>query len=76
MGSFPFLLLRRGTLLVAGWDYPFSNGVNDLVRKLICDVPQEGVPPFLAETAVLISKFAEDACPARGVRWDAHILAV
>jgi hypothetical protein len=76
LGSVHFLLFRRGAPLDAGWDYPFSNGVDDVVRKLICDVPQEGVPPFLAETAVLISKFAEDACPARGVRWDAHILAV
>ena len=64
MGSFPFLLLRRGTPLDAGWDNPFSNGVDDLVRELICDVPQEGVPSFLAEMAVLKSTLAEDACPA------------
>ena len=48
----------------AGWDNPFSNGVDDLVHELICDVPWEGVPPFLAETAVLKSTLAKDACLA------------
>ena len=45
-------------------DDPFSDDVNDLIRELICDVPWEGVPPFLAEMAVPKSALAEDACPA------------
>ena len=64
MGSFPFMLLRRGTLLDAGGGDPFSEDIDDLIRELFCDVPREGVPPFLVEMAVLKSTLAEDTCPA------------
>ena len=61
MGSFPFMLLRRGTpLLIAVGDNPFSDDVNDLIGKLLCDVPREGVPPFLAEPAVPKSTLAKN----------------
>jgi hypothetical protein len=48
-------------VLNAGGDNPFADDVNDLIGKLLCDVPLEGVPTFLAEPAVPKSTFAENA---------------
>jgi hypothetical protein len=60
--TFEFRAWRASLVLVsAQCNDPFVDGVNELIGKLIRDIPREWTPTFLAVTAVPERAFSQDA---------------